>query len=667
MNRRAILFLLIFVLPCVGWSQQKYWIYFTDKGYAISERSKLLANERASFPQRTLERRGKILPKDGLLAEDDLPLFKPYLRKLDSLGIRPIIESRWLNAVSAVLTDEQVTAAPRLAFVREIKPVMKFQKTPLPESTTDFLSKPQIYKFDYGASLDQNEMMHVPEVHELGLDGNGILIGMMDTGFDYQFHEAFSRLRVLAEYDFINQDSTTRNEPDDNDASSQQNHGTNTLAVVGGFKEGQLIGPAFGASYLLAKTEVVSSETPIEEDYWVAGIEWLERRGADVVNSSLGYNDWYTYQDMNGRTAVTTIAADKAVEKGVVVVNSMGNEGNKSWRHMIAPADGFHVIAAGAVYSTGDLVGFSSRGPTYDGRTKPDVVAMGAGVQSVQVGTVDSYSSVSGTSFSSPLTAGVTALILQAHPYLTPFELRDALRNTADRAKNPDNDYGWGLVNAYEAIFYHGLFFSRTPEIDSDAQAGHRVRIKIFAKNELKDNALFAYYATAGQSFTSVALVSANKPNEYEAWLPLQSENTLVKFYFSAMDVAGDVKFHPHNAPDAYFTFTAFDTTVTPVEPPKKFALDQNYPNPFDRFTTITYEIFESGNVTLVIYNIKGEQVWKLADNEFHYQTDSSYRKSWDGRDDHGKFVASGIYFYRLKSGNSSAVKRMVFLREKQQ
>jgi len=318
-------------------------------------------------------------------------------------------------------------------------------------------------------------------------------------------------------------------------------------------------------------------------------------------------------------------------------------------------------------YNTGELVGFSSRGPTYDGRIKPDVVAMGSGVQSVQAGTVNSYSRVGGTSFSSPLTAGVTALILQAHPYLTPLEVRDALRNTADRAQNPDNDYGWGLVNAYEAIFYHGLFFSRMPEIRSDAQSGHQVRIKIFSKNELKATALWIYYATADQSFTPIKLVSSNEPHEYEAWLPLQSESTLVKFYFSAMDVSGDVKFHPHNAPDAYFTFSAFDTTVTPVEPPKKFALYQNYPNPFDRFTTIKYEIFESGNVTLVIYNIRGEQVRKLVDNEFHYQTGSSCRKSWDGRDDHGKFVASGIYLYRLKSGNDSTVKRMVFLRGKQQ
>ncbi|MDZ7318387.1 MAG: S8 family serine peptidase, partial [candidate division KSB1 bacterium] len=466
MKQRVMCLILLLFLPALTWSQQKYWIFFRDKGLTEAQESTMKMQAKAAFSQHALERRAKMFPKNQLITEDDLPLFAPYLQRLAAMKVEPIVQSRWLNAISAMLNAPLRQAVEALPFVREVRLVARYAR-PMPmDEPLRTLPKVQAYQIDYGPSLTQNAIMHVPEVHELGLDGSGVVIGMLDTGFDYKYHEAFSQLRVKAEYDFINQDSVTTNEDKNKDASSQHNHGTYTLSAIGGFAEGRLVGPAYGATYLLAKTEVVPTETPIEEDYWVAGLEWLERLGADVVNSSLGYLDWYTYENMDGQTAVTTIAADKAVLKGVVVVNSMGNEGNSSWHYMIAPADGFNVIAVGAVYSTGDIVSFSSRGPTYDGRVKPDVVAMGAGVHVAEASTVDSYRQISGTSLSSPLTAGVAALVLQAHPYLTPFEVRDALRNTADRVQMPDNDYGWGLINAQEAIFYHGLFFSRMPKIE---------------------------------------------------------------------------------------------------------------------------------------------------------------------------------------------------------
>ena len=664
-NRFIIIILALLLLPTVGWGQHKYWIFFKDKGYSEHQKSALINSEKEQFAQRALSRRAKVLPENQLIDEDDLPLFQPYLEKLSSMGIKPIVESRWLNAISANLTSDQISQVAKLVFVSKIQQVLQFKRELPQVPPTEFFAKSQVYKFDYGPSLDQNEIMHVPEVHDLGLDGSGVIVGMLDTGFEFETPEVFARLNVIAQYDFINNDSTTQNETDDNDAPDQQNHGTNTLSVLGGFKEGQLIGPAFGASFLLAKTEDVRSETPIEEDYWVAGIEWLERMGADVVNSSLGYNDWYTYEDMNGKTAVTTIAADKAVEKGVVVVNSNGNEGNSKWHYMIAPADGFNVIAVGAVYNTGQLVGFSSRGPTYDGRTKPDVVAMGANVYAAQPATLDIYSHVSGTSFSSPLTAGVAALILQAHPYLTPFQVRDALRETANRAQNPDNDYGWGLVNAYEAIFYQGLFFSSMPEIFSDEQTGHLVTIKIFSKYELSSDALFIYYATPNEDFTPMLLTPSPEPYEYQAWIPLKPAGTEIRFYFSASDVSGDMKYDPYRAPESYFKFSAFDSSITPVNPTEEFRLYQNYPNPFASTTAIEYEITKPTRICLTIYNIMGQQVRKLVEDEYQQPNPFPYHINWNGRNDKGNLVSSGIYFYQLKSAKFSSVKRMVFLRGK--
>jgi len=492
----------------------------------------------------------------------------------------------------------------------------------------------------------------------LGLDGCGVLVGMLDTGFNYKTHEAFQHLKVLGEYDVINQDSVTSNE--EGDPVSQQSHGTITLSALAGFKEGQLIGPAYGASFLLAKTEVTPTETVVEEDNWVAGLEWMEQQGVDVVSSSLGYNDWYDYSDMNGETAITTLAADIAAKKGVVVANSNGNEGNGSWLHMIAPADGYDVISVGAVYSDGSLVGFSSRGPTYDGRIKPDVVAMGSGVSCVTVGSIDHYRTASGTSLACPLVAGVAALVLQAHPYLTPYQVRDALRETANNAQTPDNEFGWGLVNAYEAIYYHGLFFSSKPEIFNNKQLGHLIRTKIFSKFNLIGDSLLVHYAIEDGSFSSVKLSPSDGDKEYQAWLPLQPMDTEIRFYLSAADKNGDYKKKPHKAPDAYFSFSAFDSTISEFEPlPEDFKLHQNYPNPFIRETTIKYDIFSPGKASLIIYNIRGQKVRTIV-NEYHYQ--ERFEKFWDGLDDNAKRVAAGIYFYKLKINGTSIVKRLVYL-----
>lgn len=663
MIRKFLVVALLFILPQVVWTQQKYWIFFSDKGYSDSEIALLKTTEEKRLTERALKRRAKVLPEDQLIESNDLPLFQPYLNELESIGIIPIVKSRWLNAISANITEEQRAVVLSSTFVRRVSPVLKY-RIELPVSRDEQrLQKAQIYQLDYGISIDQNELIHVPEVHDLGLDGSGVIIGMLDTGYDYANHEAFEHLKVEGEYDFIHDDSTTQNEEQNNDVSSQINHGTITLSAIGGFKEGELIGPAYGSSYFLAKTEDVRSETEVEEDYWVAGIEWLERQGVDVVNSSLGYNDWYEYSDLNGLTATTTIAADIAVSKGVVVVNSAGNEGNKSWRYMIAPADGFNVISVGAVYSTGELVSFSSRGPTYDGRTKPDVMAMGSDVRSVQPGSLSDYRGASGTSLASPLVAGVAALVLQAHPYLTPTQVRDALRNTATQATSPDNDFGWGIVNAYEAIFYHGLFFSSTPIIYTDESLGHPVKLNVYSKNEVLADSVHLFYSINGNQFVKMTMSEAGDQNSFEAVIPLQTEGTEIQFYFYANDLES-AKFHPFYAPESYFTYVAYDSAITPPEAPlpEEFRLYQNYPNPFRKITTISYDIFEPGDAQLVIFNILGQRVRTLK-NGFHNR--HNYKIIWDGLDERGSKVAAGIYLVQLKTQNFSTVKRMVFLHAK--
>lgn len=449
----------------------KYWVYFKDKGPAGLLKGKPLAKAaRAHLSQRAIERRLRRGSGPPFFDYSDLPVYKNYVHRIRAAGFRVWTISKWLNAVSVFSARDSVTLLQSFPFVKNVSPVQIYIRKPVKQESIEksqnqaFEKALQTHSLHYGKSYDQNAVIHVPEVQDLGYNGSGVIIGMLDTGFNWKHHKAFDHLKVIAEYDFIHHDSITANEAKDSlyypDKPKQDYHGTETLSTLGGFAPGSLIGPAYGASFILAKTEYVSSETRIEEDNWVAGIEWEDSLGADVVSSSLGYIDFdngFKYNpktDLNGRTAVTTIAAEWAVRKGIVVVNSVGNEYHRRPTTLITPSDGDSVIAVGAVNFNGEIAYFSSDGPTSDGRIKPDVVAPGVSVYVVSPYTIDQYKRASGTSFSCPLTSGVCALILSAYPNLTPMQVRAALRNTADNAADPNNLYGWGLINAYKALFY---------------------------------------------------------------------------------------------------------------------------------------------------------------------------------------------------------------------
>ena len=307
---------------------------------------------------------------------------------------------------------------------------------------------------DYGTSVGQLAQIGVPAVHQMGLHGEGVVVAVFDGGFSDLNHEVFSSLHLVAAHDFVNGDDDVGDGADQGEGS----HGTMTLSVLGGLHEGQLVGPAFAADFILAKTENSASETPVEEDNWAAAAEWAESLGADVISSSLGYLEYdrpfpsYTYRDMNGQTAISTRAAEMAAARGVVVVNSAGNSGDNAQHNTLgAPADGAHVLAIGAVGPTGIRTSFSSVGPSADGRIKPDLAAQGQAVKVALPGSVNRYGTASGTSFSCPLTAGVVALLLQVNPGASPDDVAGVLRATASQAGMPDNLLGWGIVNASAA------------------------------------------------------------------------------------------------------------------------------------------------------------------------------------------------------------------------
>ncbi|MBD3161032.1 MAG: S8 family serine peptidase [Candidatus Latescibacteria bacterium] len=436
-------------------AETKLWVFFTDKGF-FDRTSYEAALERfaAGIDMHAAARRAKTFGA-SLGGFHDLPVHPTYRAALERLGATVLRESRWLNAVSSRAPLDAGRAVAARPFVREIAFVRSGRSIrPIPGDASAPPARNRVRSFDYGPSFDQLEEIGVPMVHDLGYSGAGVVVAMLDTGYQRD-HQAFARIlsegRLLDQWDFIDDDGETQNEPGDPDG--QDLHGTATWSILAGFEEGELIGPAYGASFLLAKTEDITDETPIEEDNWVAAMEWADEYGADVLSSSLSYIDWYQYSDMDGDTAVTSVAADVAASRGIVVCTSMGNWGTQDWYYMGAPADADSVISVGATRPDGGVWDDSSHGPTYDGRIKPEVCARGDetyGAWPIDLG--GPYRTLSGTSVSCPLVAGCAALILEVYPDWTAMQVREALMTTADNAGAPNNDRGWGRIDVNEAI-----------------------------------------------------------------------------------------------------------------------------------------------------------------------------------------------------------------------
>jgi serine protease AprX len=563
----------------------RYWIYFKDKGVykpgdKINEGSEAYKIASSELSSKTLWRRAKVLPPDEIVQYGDIPVNQAYIDQVKNTGVKMVAVSKWFNGVSIRAKRKQLDEIKKFNFVSKIEGVhfLEFAKnisgrrniSPFKENwvMTDKL------KYNYGPSYWQNEQIKVPILHYCGITGYGVIVGMCDDGFNWRMHEALRNNNVLAEHDWIFNDDSTLNQTAPNqfpsDAFDQDNHGTSTFSTVGGFYDGKLIGPAFDADFLLSKTEYDPTETPVEEDYWLEAIEWMEAKGVDVVSSSLIYkpfdlpNNGYDYKDMDGKTTVIARAASYAIHLGVVVCNSMGNERQTEPPSIVSPADTDSLIAVGAVDSTGAITYFSSNGPTGDNRIKPDIVAMGEDVWTAVSYTSSwndsSYSYSSGTSFSCPLTAGVCALLLSAHPELTPVQVRDALRNTADKNTKPDNIFGWGLINAYEAALYSGMMISNKPEVKF-ADDNIEVAAFVLSKKQIApDNVILHYTLDGSNDFKEMPMALRESLNEtnsgkYSVIIPKGINFDMLKLYITAQDENSAVS-SPYNAPGKYFYMT---------------------------------------------------------------------------------------------------------------
>lgn len=314
--------------------------------------------------------------------------------------------------------------------------------------TTDALKSVSVANsFDYGPSLNQIEMIGGVALHDDGYQGQGMVIAVLDGGFLYTDQmTAFDTLRlnglILSTRDFT--------QPGNN-VYQMSTHGTSVLSTMGAYLPGQIVGTAPKAAYHLIRTEYTPSEYLIEEYNWVAGAEYADSAGADIINSSLSYKTFddptqnHVYSDMDGNTAPATIGADHAASVGMIVVNSAGNSGGTDWPWVGSPADGDSVFSIAAVNANGQYVSFSSIGPTADGRQKPNVAAQGA--STVVASTSGGISAASGTSFSSPIIAGMTACLWQMAPDLSNTDIMSAIQQSASQSANPDYLLGYGIPN----------------------------------------------------------------------------------------------------------------------------------------------------------------------------------------------------------------------------
>lgn len=634
------------------------WIFLKDKG---SNTNYFLSNPEQVVSEKSLNRRSKVLSKSSLISYYDIPVNTDYINELQINGFEIKNKSRWLNGVSGYIESSKLSRLSDLPFIKSIDIVRGYKNDEIKnENTNPIFTDNQLTKnpdqpnsFNYGNSFTQLQQINVPALHDLGYFGQGVTICLMDAGFNRLTHESFSTMNIIAAWDFVNGDSNVGDEGDMGSGS----HGTETLSTIGGFKEGKLIGPAFDADFILAKTENTDSETPVEEDNWIAALEWADSIGVDVTSTSLGYLDYdppfqsYTWEDMDGNTALITIAGDIAVSLGIVVVNSAGNSGfNSSHNTLGAPADGDSIITAGAVESNGQRSSFSSVGPTVDGRIKPDVMAMGDGVVVASPSNDHQYTTASGTSFSCPLTAGVAALILSVNSNLTPMMVREAMWNTSSNHNNPNNSIGWGILNAFDASNYFPI----------------PVELESFSANVIGTDVLLNWITSTEKNNSGFEVQRKTKEeNEFKTLIFIEGNGTTTE--------QNSYSFIDKNSPSGFITYRLkqidFDgsfeysnTIEVEVISPKVFSLEQNYPNPFNPTTKIKYVIPNietlqgaSLQVTLKIYDVLGNEITTLVNEQ---QQPGTYEVEFNT----GQTVniSSAVYFYQLKAGNFVETKKMI-------
>ena len=449
MKKLLLLFAIILVQQGYGQTEDA-WVFFADKENVAAS----LADPILIMTQEAIDRKAL---QGTLIDERDVPVNEDYITQIkDATGINVFAKSKWMNCVYVQGTQANIEALLDLSFVIDVEYANKslnlFPGVPVEDKfALENESAGQRITYNYGAAANQIEMLSGDFLHELDYAGADMIIAVLDAGFptvntNPGFASMVSEGRLLGTYDF--QARTTN-------VDGTSSHGTNTSSDIGGFLVNQFVGTAPQASYYFFVTEYTPTETPVEEAHWVEALERSDSLGVDVINTSLSYKGYddtsytHSYADLDGQTTFAARGGNIAFDKGMILVCSAGNSGNSGSPFPGTPADSPGVLTIGAVDSNGNYVSFSSRGPTVDGRLKPDVMAQGSGSAVISTGGYVDFSS--GTSFSSPIMAGVVACLWQSRPEVPNAQIMQVVRESAHLFNNPTNQMGYGIPNFEDA------------------------------------------------------------------------------------------------------------------------------------------------------------------------------------------------------------------------
>jgi len=522
--------LLVFV-PTVIFSQiaeDKYRLYLTDK----ENNTYSIENPEEFLSENSIQRRTK---QNILITENDLPISNYYIDSLKNLGLEIINKSKWLNTVVVHTTDsELIDTITKYGFIKSKNKSFLRTKS---ESYLKLLENQDLKtaysdNFDYGNGTTQISMINGHALHQNGYQGQGITIAVIDGGFyNVNTLPAFDSLwqnnQILGTKDFVD---------GDNEVFDASDHGMKVLSTMGANIPGVLIGTAPKASYWLLRSEKTDDEYTIEEDNWTAAAEFADSIGADIITSSLGYtvfddeNQNYTYNDLDGNSTFITKAADIAASKGILVINSAGNLGNDPWKYISAPSDGDSVLTVGAVDEFASIAYFSGLGPTYDGRIKPNICAMG--VRSAVQGIDGNITVSNGTSFSTPIIAGMTACLWQVFPNLNNMEIIKKIEESAHQFSTPDNIMGYGIPDYGKA--------AELQNVNIISVINNEAFIKVYP-NPFIDKISIEFLLKINESikvelFNSIGekvKIKTILPNSYNSKIELQGLNDLPKgIYF---------------------------------------------------------------------------------------------------------------------------------------
>ena len=457
---KKIFLFLFLVSSLIGFSQEDAWVYFKDKPGS----QMYLDNPLTMLSQRSLDRR---LKQGIALDNKDVPIYQPYIDQIiTSTGITVKAKSKWFNCVHVRGLQTDINALKILSFVGSVDfannsistgkiSATKKVKTKLVNKNAKTSST-----FNYGNSANQIHMLNGDLLHQSNYTGSGKIIAVMDEGFPgVNTAPTFARLRannqILGGYDYVNRNANFY---------TGFSHGTSVLSLMGGFVDNTLVGTAPDASYYLFITEDGAKEEPLELSNWVEAAEEADYLGVDIINTSLGYTEFdntnynFTYNDMNGSTTFISKGLDIAFSRGMVCVVSAGNEGNKAWHYISAPADAVNALTIGAVKADETYAAFSSQGPSSDGRVKPDVMAQGQNPYVLDA-TGNISNDGSGTSYSGPIIAGMVACLWQALPTKTNQQIKQLITQSADRYTAPTVEFGYGIPD-FSLALTNGLSVS---------------------------------------------------------------------------------------------------------------------------------------------------------------------------------------------------------------